>query len=493
MAPDPARLAELLATLERMTLTEEHSKTKRPNKHTDRVGWNNHFERAIELKYQSFAYDWTLFEERPDTDWAWNSLDIGNVNQDIALRLKEMMRGEGYLLTLILDNLVYGDFEAKWIELPSAKKREIVLEGLYRGACSAPRDNSRISCPEMTVAGLIGDGEYNLLNMLKRLVAHDPTGDGYVNEVYLFIHPYTEHEFRTTDATPDVLKGFIYDAVLLRNFYIVETLIGILEVFYNRPAKKFTPAKFANRVHTKEQAQAKEAVRAGLKRANLRVDKSQEKELSAIAEYGCYSCCKTTKSRNELLRCSRCKLVWYCSKECQKVDWKAHKRFCGQRRFDPKLLAPPVERPTVFIGCPLPVPGFIRTPALWRQIWYLSKPDSQTQEYHFNLGRTHTRSIAVINPYARLLFLVARRRAMASGSLPAIYKMLEIIERQREEIGLNLTPEQIRRQFEIEYTISITPEAIQSAAPFDPPTTQELGEEHSYILQREATIPIQEE
>ena len=27
-------------------------------------------------------------------------------------------------------------------------------------------------------------------------------------------------------------------------------------------------------------------------------------------------------------RCSRCKQVWYCSRECQKAHWKVHKPDC---------------------------------------------------------------------------------------------------------------------------------------------------------------------
>ncbi|KAK0726537.1 hypothetical protein B0T21DRAFT_371777 [Apiosordaria backusii] len=40
--------------------------------------------------------------------------------------------------------------------------------------------------------------------------------------------------------------------------------------------------------------------------------------------------CWAEKSDNggELLKCSKCKKVRYCSQECQKIDWKDHKKVC---------------------------------------------------------------------------------------------------------------------------------------------------------------------
>ena len=37
--------------------------------------------------------------------------------------------------------------------------------------------------------------------------------------------------------------------------------------------------------------------------------------------------CKSCQ-KNSSLNCGRCKGEYYCSKDCQKSDWKFHKRFC---------------------------------------------------------------------------------------------------------------------------------------------------------------------
>ncbi|RDB29550.1 hypothetical protein Hypma_015534 [Hypsizygus marmoreus] len=44
---------------------------------------------------------------------------------------------------------------------------------------------------------------------------------------------------------------------------------------------------------------------------------------------GFYHCPGQLFRLNQLLRCSQCKSVWYCSKSCQNGDWRArHKKLC---------------------------------------------------------------------------------------------------------------------------------------------------------------------
>jgi hypothetical protein len=77
---------------------------------------------------------------------------------------------------------------------------------------------------------------------------------------------------------------------------------------------------------------------------------------------------------------------------------------------------------------------------------------------------------------------------MASGSPSAVYTMYKIMEYLQKKGTINLTLDQIRRQFEKEYDIPLTPDAIRSAEPFTQPTQQEIDEESLYILQRAASV-----
>lgn len=52
-------------------------------------------------------------------------------------------------------------------------------------------------------------------------------------------------------------------------------------------------------------------------------------ELNRIEETSIL-CCKVCSSTKNLLRCARCKITLYCSKEHQKLDWKRHKMYCKQ-------------------------------------------------------------------------------------------------------------------------------------------------------------------
>ena len=50
-----------------------------------------------------------------------------------------------------------------------------------------------------------------------------------------------------------------------------------------------------------------------------------EKMLNSDTKYTCASCGKMAK---KMSRCTKCKMSYYCNRECQKKNWKLHKRIC---------------------------------------------------------------------------------------------------------------------------------------------------------------------
>jgi hypothetical protein len=52
----------------------------------------------------------------------------------------------------------------------------------------------------------------------------------------------------------------------------------------------------------------------------------------------CHFCESKQTGDTKLLQCSACKMVRYCDRECQRKDWKFHKKGCALLQSDPKDL-----------------------------------------------------------------------------------------------------------------------------------------------------------
>lgn len=54
--------------------------------------------------------------------------------------------------------------------------------------------------------------------------------------------------------------------------------------------------------------------------------------------------CKNCGEREkELLKCSRCKKVYYCGADCQRKNWPTHKLTCSKPQETPVQPLPPKE------------------------------------------------------------------------------------------------------------------------------------------------------
>lgn len=71
----------------------------------------------------------------------------------------------------------------------------------------------------------------------------------------------------------------------------------------------------------------------------------KKKQVIMGAPYTCEACHTRGDSYADksLLRCSKCRIVWYCSVECQRARWSEHKHVCGANKWlydcdDPRTL-----------------------------------------------------------------------------------------------------------------------------------------------------------
>lgn len=75
--------------------------------------------------------------------------------------------------------------------------------------------------------------------------------------------------------------------------------------------------------------------------------KTGRQEMKVQREQNRSRCChcqkeKSTGSAEVMKECARCRQVWYCSRDCQKKDWKAgHKAACGSREEEGIVLDKP--------------------------------------------------------------------------------------------------------------------------------------------------------
>ena len=80
----------------------------------------------------------------------------------------------------------------------------------------------------------------------------------------------------------------------------------------------------------------------------------KEAESSDAPSDGAKTCGNEVCCKIGLKRCSQCKSVWYCSEECQKFAWKQHKSTCdpkigsGEAKCQPKMANTPCGR----VNCP---------------------------------------------------------------------------------------------------------------------------------------------
>jgi splicing suppressor protein 51 len=97
--------------------------------------------------------------------------------------------------------------------------------------------------------------------------------------------------------------------------------------------------------------------------------------------------CKKTSTQVELKKCAKCKTADYCSRECQKADWKAHKKVCSQLSASqpsttaawdqPNLNSPPISSTSEGLSPPKGLDGPVTKPftRLKTNTWLHDRPE----------------------------------------------------------------------------------------------------------------------
>ncbi|KAI0973731.1 putative MYND domain protein [Xylaria arbuscula] len=128
----------------------------------------------------------------------------------------------------------------------------------------------------------------------------------------------------------------------------------------------------------------------------------------------CNSC---KKDSAELKRCSKCHTTLYCSQDCQKADWKMHKKVCGKQSheksgtkvdFDPDTPSPPRG-----LESPITKP-FTR---LDKNTYLYDRPEGDIYRYvQAPLIRIHIADLVVVRVLIDSYRLQAAKREASEGN-----------------------------------------------------------------------------
>jgi hypothetical protein len=143
--------------------------TYMPDKHRGRDAW--------ELAWQEQLDDYWAPAPPPlavDPRFTQRAEAFGPQRDGILIREEtnvEICKLQDDLAETAVRALAQDNFEAKWVALPDARRRELVLEGIYRPCSAVVRvEKGRKWCPDVTVLALCMNGGRAYVDMLRALL-----------------------------------------------------------------------------------------------------------------------------------------------------------------------------------------------------------------------------------------------------------------------------------------------------------------------------------
>ncbi|GJE88215.1 zinc finger MYND domain-containing protein [Phanerochaete sordida] len=410
--------------------------TRRPDMHTSRVEWEHSWQRDFDRNFPHGATPPKHARPIPPSLFAAMGSDqhifaaeyeeflICKLQHDIAKEAARRFAEDG--------------FENAWRALPDDRRREVILEGIYRTMRIPDMEERRKWCPDSSLQTLAARGGEGYLRVLKCLLPS--TLDAPLTK------PIEEEMTHAGCKTA-------YRAAKNSRTYALSTVVwNILLTFYGMEETQ-EPIRPARATTASTGAVAKSEERALMRSHNAqRKDMPNVCARRAVAE-------TRLPAGAKLQACSRCRAlgrrVFYCSKECQTQDWTAgtprpHRRVCGTPlREDAPAPAAPAD-PADDSGIPGPEPGFVRPPALLHQIALLKQ--ARGVDYFVRPYPEPDQGIC-LDATASLLFTTARARAFKNGDARAVQTMYSVLTGFADAPGVPRA--RVRRQLQGEYGVRV--------------------------------------
>ncbi|KAH8093892.1 hypothetical protein BXZ70DRAFT_369185 [Cristinia sonorae] len=461
----------------------------RPDKHKDRAYWNKSWEDDLQL-WRTYSIP-NIPRAQVPSSVELTSADLDPIRSDILSVQTDTRK-------MALSRFATDQFAEKWTGLSPSRRKEHVLEALYQTCTMGPDlERYRKWCPDMNVDAL-GSDPQAYLTLLMALI------EGEDNQIKSFPHLVVDGLFgkwarSAKNGTLVVIEKMRLD----RTFFISMTLWKTLLSFYGK--EEGVRVKISGT--TESDRRAAHDIRSSLKsggttdKALLRSMKRAVSAKHAEEKGMCWGCGKTKRdlpSNTSFQACSGCKkvnqIILYCSRECQKRDWKSglagstpHREECGKpwkvvvegesSTSDSTPLAGSISGMALNI-IPQVNDKFRRSPALQYQIRQLTQTPGEYPDYVIVMGHPEPDvEITIPDPSIAVGFISARTRAFKSGDAGAVdimYKTLRFLS-----MASNTPMPNLRKQLEAEYGVDMD-EA--SRCPWSDATDDEMMEAMDIVM-----------
>ncbi|KAJ7455747.1 hypothetical protein FB451DRAFT_1564787 [Mycena latifolia] len=419
----------------------------------DTAKWNADWERVNQAGFTPMAWYHRALHDEKYTSKAL--LDARYAGYPVLVRQTLDLQ-----IGLIQD--VYGfrhlEFDEKWLRADPVVREKHVFVG-FTTSCSAAHNLhfARRLCPtELSVPRLIQHGKY-LIDLLKAIIPEDLTARP--TQVKHFAHPDWDAllEYHEKSKPSDVDKLCYQEMLILRTKLICHVLHSTFRSFlgFGVNVIKLSKAHSLDK-KLKSPENYKTLVPPGAKFTRTGCH-------SKTCRNGMYRAVDLPKEQ-QFLRCGQCwntlqREVKYCSRECQKEDWKPnHKAICGKPLdFETmaKIAAPATPPPSRFTPVVGPaVVGFIRSTALSYLISQLGlRPEA---DYLIMPTPTIEQVIDFVDAEAKTMFRSIRDKALTTGDREAVAMITHAIcwcaslERYGGPVTVDMVVEQIRVEFSFE-------------------------------------------
>ncbi|KAJ7696812.1 hypothetical protein B0H17DRAFT_1053144 [Mycena rosella] len=319
------------------------------------------------------------------------------------------------------------DFLNRWRSAAASVREEHILEGLVRSCGRSHSEFFRLLCDELTLPFLQRDRGQGFLDLLKNFTLDDFS---QVPKTPIYLESRHWHAADPSAEPREVYELADAEFNLHRSWLIGFTLHETLRSFHGIPdiqpslrqrssAKSRLPQitqKFLEYAHGP--AAAKEMHRKSVQ---------EQKAYPLVAV--CDNCRKhETPGAQRFMRCKPCienvaRRVYYCSRQCQREDWKfRHKRICGKAMTlkeseETACISPTPATPSATLTPKIspPINGFKRSPALAYQVNLLNENITAGTDYILITRTQRVFRLKVDDDNEKRAFRTFRDAALTTG------------------------------------------------------------------------------